>query len=92
MGRLKDSDIDAGDRRRQVVTLGQIVQKGIDIFCWCNRCTHNAVVESRQLMGRLGPAIPVPELGGYMRCSSCGAKDIATRPAWPGQGNVTRHT
>ena len=92
MGRLKDSHIEAADRQRRPMTLGQVVERGINIFCWCNRCTHNAEVEGRHLMGRLGPAIPVPELGGYMKCSSCGAKDIATRPAWPSLGQVARHT
>ena len=91
MGRLKDSDIEAADQRRRPITLGQLVEKNQNVFCWCNRCTHNAEVESRHLMGQLGPAIPVPELGGYMKCSNCSAKDIATSPVWPKLGRVARH-
>jgi hypothetical protein len=26
-----------------------------------------------------------------LRCTGCGGKDIATRPAWPGLGPVTSH-
>jgi hypothetical protein len=42
-------------------------------------------------MGELGAAFPVPEVGGRLRCTGCGGKDIATRPAWPGLGPVTSH-
>lgn len=91
MGRIKENSIADADERRRPVSLGQLAQKKIGIFCWCNRCTHNAVVDASQLMAQLGPAVPVPELGGYMRCSGCGAKDIATRPAWPSLGQVSRH-
>lgn len=43
------------------------------------------------LIQQLGPAFPVPEIGARMRCSSCASKDVATRPAWPSRGQVTRH-
>jgi hypothetical protein len=36
------------------------------------------------LVAQLGPDFPVPEIGTRMRCSACGAKDVATRPAWEG--------
>lgn len=72
--------------------LGEIAEAGLDIFCWCNRCTHNAVIPAAGLLARLGPAMPVPEIGTRLRCSGCGAKDVATRPAWPGLGPVARHS
>jgi Fur family ferric uptake transcriptional regulator len=28
----------------------------------------------------------------HLRCTGCGSKDIATRPAWPSLGQVTRHS
>jgi hypothetical protein len=71
--------------------LGEIASNGIDVFCWCNRCGYNAVLHAERLVAELGPGFPVPEVGARLRCSGCGAKDIATRPAWPGLGQVTRH-
>lgn len=91
MGRLKNDAITNEDRRREVATLGDVVTAGHDIFCWCNRCGHNSEVPSANLVARLGPAIPVPEIGPRMRCSGCGSKDVATRPAWPSQGQVAGH-
>jgi len=43
------------------------------------------------LVSQFGPHIPVPEIGARLRCSGCGAKDIATRPDWPSLGLVARH-
>ena len=63
-------------------TLGQMVEQGLDILCWCNRCHYHAEVGSKALMGRLGPHCGVPAIGSSMRCSSCGSREIATRPAW----------
>jgi hypothetical protein len=27
-----------------------------------------------------------------MRCTSCGAKDVAARPSWPSLGQVSSHS
>ena len=37
--------------------------------------------------------VDLPELGGRMRCTSCDARDVATRPAWPrhGGGQIARY-
>ena len=83
--------LESEDRRRQAACLGELAEAGIEVFCWCNRCGHNAVMETARLIGELGPDFPVPEVGARMRCSGCAGKDIATRPAWPGLGQVTRH-
>ncbi len=104
MGQLKRDMIVTEERRHAArhaqhqtetggaTTLGDITGRKIDVFCWCNRCAHNAILESRHLLPQLGPAYPVPEIGARMRCSSCGSKDIATRPAWPSLGPVARHS
>lgn len=93
MGRLKNRHVKetetAGAPRP--TTLGDLYVQGLKVFCWCNRCTHNAQLDPEPLCRRLGPQLPVPEAGARMRCSSCGSKDIATRPAWPSLGQVTRH-
>jgi len=91
MGRIKEQDIADRDAQRRCTTLGDLRQSGVDIFCWCNRCGHNATVSVERLCGEIGPAVPVPEVGARMRCSGCGGKDIATRPDWPSLGQVTRH-
>ena len=91
MAGMKRELLEAEDRRRRAATLGEIASNGIDVFCWCNRCGHNAVLRAERLVAELGPGFPVPEVGARLRCSGCGAKDIATRPAWPGLGQVTRH-
>ena len=65
------------------VPLGDLARFGADVFCWCNACSHNAVVPRKTLAARLGPAIPVPRIAAHLRCSACGARDVATRPNWP---------
>jgi len=81
-----------GDRRIKAMTLGDLKDSQVDIFCWCNRCSHNAVLPLDRLLPELGPTVAVPEIGARLRCSGCGSKDVATRPAWPSLGQVTRHS
>ena len=83
--------IEAEDQRLNAILLAELAAQSVDVFCWCNRCGHNAIVATAALIMELGPAFPVPEVGGQMRCSGCGSKDIATRPAWPSLGSVARH-
>jgi hypothetical protein len=92
MGRLKQTELAAVDRRQPAATLGDLAARGLDVFCWCNRCGHNATLATDVLLGQLGAAFPVPEVGTRLRCSGCESKDIATRPHWRGLGPVTRHT
>jgi hypothetical protein len=72
-------------------TLGDLIEQGLDVFCWCNRCGHSAVVATPLLAAEIGPLAPVPTVAARMRCSGCGARDVATRPAWPSGGVVSRH-
>jgi hypothetical protein len=92
MGRLKQSDLTAGDRRQRPATLGDVAGDGLDIFCWCNRCGHNTALPTADLIAALGADFPVPEVGTRLRCSNCDSKDVATRPNWRGLGPVTRHS
>ena len=91
MGRLKDRSIRRAEESRRPARLGDIADAGLAILCWCNRCGHNSSVDSRMLAAKVGPALPVPEIGARMRCTVCQSKDIATRPAWPPPGEIARH-
>lgn len=91
MGRMKQEHLEEEEGRRHATVLGELQQEGIGIFCWCNRCGHNAVMPVAVFIAQFGPAFPVPDIGAHLRCSGCGSKNIAARPAWPSLGQVTRH-
>jgi hypothetical protein len=92
MGNFKNRNNKLSESKNPT-TLEDLVNEGMGVFCWCNRCNHNAVLETSSLIDRLGILFPVPEIGGLMRCSACNSKDVVTRPAWPsyGGGAISRH-
>ncbi len=92
MGGFKDKAI-AQSEPADPATLADLADDNLSVFCWCNRCGHNAKLDTAPLIDCLGPLFPVPELGSRMRCSACDSRDIATRPAWPshGGGAIARH-
>ena len=75
------------------ITLHDLVCEKLDIFCWCNRCNHNNVIKTTQIIERLGANYPVPEIGRNLRCGKCNnTHDISTRPNWPSHGGqIARH-
>jgi hypothetical protein len=79
------------ERDRRATALGELEREAINIFCWCNRCGHNAVLPVDLFIAQLGPNFPVPDVGAHTRCGGCGGKDVATRPAWPSLGQVAHH-
>lgn len=91
MGRLKEALIHHEECQRRAASLGDLKGAKVGVFCWCNRCGHSAEAATAMLIQQLGPEFPIPEIGTRMRCTSCGSKDVATRPAWPSQGQITRH-
>ncbi len=91
MSGMKHRALAEAERYRQAATLGEVADRGVDIFCWCNRCGHNAVVASASLIATLGEGYPVPDIGVRMHCTRCNGKDVATRPDWPSLGQVARH-
>lgn len=92
MAALKRNLQTRADRRLQATTLGDLAARNLGVFCWCNRCSHHASLTAATLAAQLGPHFPVPEVGGRLRCSSCGARDVASRPEWPSLGLVARHS
>ncbi len=91
MARIKDTLLRDEERRLKAATLGELAAERLRVFCWCNRCGHNATLDSARLAEDLGADFPVPEVGAKLRCTGCDGKDISTRPAWPGLGTVTSH-
>jgi len=91
MGGHKTQALKKDETTRRRAHLGDLITSGADIFCWCNRCGHNAVVGLEGLLARFGPQQDVPGLGAHMRCGGCGSRDVATRPNWPSLGQVTNH-
>jgi hypothetical protein len=92
MAGIKRRALEEADRRLAAATLGELRGEGLGVFCWCNRCGHSASLDSGRLAAEFGPSYPVPEVGAGLRCSGCGSKDVATRPDWPGLGQVTNHS
>jgi len=92
MASLKRRWQNAREQQISAITLGELASHRVDVFCWCNRCAHHAVLPVATLTAQFGPAFPVPEIGSRLRCSGCGAKDVATRPDWPSLGLVARHS
>lgn len=74
---------------RPPATLADLQAAGLPLFCWCNRCCHNAVLPLEPLLARLGQRQAVPLVGRHLVCSACGSKDIATRPHWKDLGEAT---
>ena len=91
MGKLREQAIYLSDNGQQPALLKDLKDANVDVFCWCNRCDHNIHFSTKLLIYQLGTNFPVPEIGTRMRCKLCGSKDIATRPAWPTKGQITRH-
>jgi hypothetical protein len=47
-------------------TLAEIKDYGVDVFCWCNRCSHNGVVAIDVLIAHCGPGLPFPQVHGRL--------------------------
>ena len=61
------------------MTLQNMRQNGVRaVTATCEACGREADVH----VDALPETMTVPEAGNRLRCSSCGGKTIATRPAW----------
>lgn len=86
---LRDDDKDTAFP----MTLHNLLCEKLDIFCWCNKCSHNNVIRTEEIIERLGANYPVPDVGRNLRCRKCNnTNDISTRPNWPSHGGqIARH-
>ena len=72
-------------------TLADMVEQGLDIWCWCNGCCHHAVLDTAVLIHRLGADQSVPGVADHAYCGNCGSREVETRPNWPTVGVVAQH-
>lgn len=72
------------------VRLRWLVDEGLNVWVWCEDCSHHASLAAAALLARFGD-VPVKSLAQRMKCSKCQGRHVFTRPDWPKQGLVTRH-
>jgi hypothetical protein len=60
------------------VTLADLAREGRLLWCYCLQCGHEREVDPLSL--GLAPAEAVPTVGGCLKCSRCGSREIETRP------------
>ena len=73
--------------------LGDLAEKGLDVWCWCNRCAHNGALPVAKLIALLGRKYPVPAVSKRTYCARCRSRDVETRPNWIAvAGPVAKHT
>ena len=77
-------------RARGAMGLGSR-DKDPNIYAYCNRCNYSTVVPLSLLLVKLGPGHAVPAVGSRLVCSSCGSRDIGSRPNWPDNIGVAAH-
>jgi len=63
-------------------TLADVRSYGVDVFCWCNRFCHHAVLPVAVRIAHCGPGLPFPAVHGRLRCQACGSKDVHARLNW----------
>ena len=62
-----------------------------EIAAWCEVCGHHQVLATAPLLARLGPRIPVVEIGRRLVCRRCAGTRVQTRPHFRGLGVVAGH-
>jgi hypothetical protein len=73
------------------MTLANMRANGVHaVSATCEACGHQADVNVN--VDALPETLTVPEAGKRLRCVSCGAKRVSTRPAWhTGQRHTRPH-
>ena len=70
--------------------LSWLAVRRLDLWVWCEKCSHHRIVAVAPLLERFGDA-SLQGLSRRFKCSKCGARDIFLRPDWPRRGVVSRH-
>lgn len=74
------------------ISLADLIQEIAAVRLSCRRCGHTVDVSGLDMLLRFGPRFPLREIGGRCRCTTCGSRDVESRPAYSGQpqGMVSR--
>ncbi len=72
-------------------TLAELRAEHLDMWAWCEDCSHHAILSIDALLARLGPGFPVPKVKTITRCTRCGSRNIDAMPNWPSLGVIARH-
>ncbi len=76
------------------VRLSWLVARRLNIWVWCEGCSHHKVVPPRPLQQKFGDAELIA-LKRKFRCARCGGREIFLRPDWHGggwtRGVVSKH-
>jgi len=76
------------------VRLSWLVARRLDVWLWCEECSHHKTVSVAPLFERFGDAVLL-ELKPHFRCAACGAREVFIRPDWHSagwtRGVVSRH-
>jgi hypothetical protein len=71
-------------RYPDAITLGWLIEQGLDIGLHWFRCGRHAVVPVRSLPFAL--ETPVPACAGRFKCTRCRSRQTEARPEWPNEG------
>ncbi len=73
------------------VTLGDLHRRKVNLWAWCNDCSHNRELPLPALIARFGSGQTAAGVAAWARCSACGSRRVETRPAYQSQGVVSSH-
>tara|TARA_Y100001958_G_C20989138_1_gene377359 strand:+ start:199 stop:468 length:270 start_codon:yes stop_codon:yes gene_type:complete len=67
------------------VRLAWLVERRLNLWVWCESCSHHKVVAALPLYEKYGDA-PLHAMKHKFRCAQCGGREIFLRPDWHGAG------
>ena len=73
------------DKAPLPVRLNWLVERRLNVWVWCETCSHHKVVAAARLLARFGDAALL-DLKTKFTCSACGGREIFLRPDWHGAG------
>tara|TARA_B100000963_G_scaffold355725_1_gene374508 strand:+ start:1635 stop:1919 length:285 start_codon:yes stop_codon:yes gene_type:complete len=85
-----DRENDEDNVAPEPARLSWLAVRRLDLWVWCEKCSHHRIVAVAPLLERFGDA-SLQGLSRRFKCSKCGARDIFLRPDWPRRGVVSRH-
>jgi len=82
------------EKHFQPVQLAWLVQRQLNLWLWCEACSHHKSLATPPLLARFGD-VELSALKRHFTCSNCQGRDIFIRPDWQNsgwsRGVVSRH-